>query len=250
MATGLRKSGISFMGDMPWGAHFCSFYETKQDLLDTLVPYFAAGLANQEFCLWVLAEDVTEEEARAALRQIVPDLDRYLADRSIEIVSIREWYLQDGAFARRRVLRRLLEKLDQALAGDYAGMRVAESTAWLQKQDRQLLHNYEMELGASIATECMIVLCSFPLAGGEAVDTLDAARIHQLAVGRRHGAWEMVEPPELQQAWTKIKRLNEETEQRVVERVRELAAVNEALTREIALLHFDAGADLKNAIGR
>jgi hypothetical protein len=155
MATGLRKSGISFMGNMPWGAHFCSFYETKQDLLDTLVPYFAAGLANQEFCLWVLTEDVTE-----------------------------------------------------------------------------------------------IVLCSFPLAGGEVVDTLDAARIHQLAVARRHGAWEMVEPPELQQAWTKIKRLNEETEQRVVERMRELAAVNEALTREIVLLHFNAGADLKNAIGR
>lgn len=28
---------IRVIGDVPWGTHFCCFYETKQDLLDTLV---------------------------------------------------------------------------------------------------------------------------------------------------------------------------------------------------------------------
>jgi Zn-dependent protease len=28
---------------MPWGAHICIFYETKEDLLDTGVTYFEAG---------------------------------------------------------------------------------------------------------------------------------------------------------------------------------------------------------------
>ena len=41
-ALDLRKTGISVVGDVPWGTHFCYFYETKQDLLDTLVPYFKA----------------------------------------------------------------------------------------------------------------------------------------------------------------------------------------------------------------
>ena len=44
MATALRASGISVVGAMPWGTHMCLFYETTQDLLDTLVPYFKAGL--------------------------------------------------------------------------------------------------------------------------------------------------------------------------------------------------------------
>lgn len=35
MATALRKTGISIVGDMPWGTHFCHFHETKEDLLDT-----------------------------------------------------------------------------------------------------------------------------------------------------------------------------------------------------------------------
>jgi hypothetical protein len=56
MATEFRKSGISVVGDVPWGTHFCHFYETKQDLLDTLIPYFKAGLESKEFCLWVVSD--------------------------------------------------------------------------------------------------------------------------------------------------------------------------------------------------
>jgi len=29
-----RQTGIESLGEMPWGTHFCHFYETKQDLLD------------------------------------------------------------------------------------------------------------------------------------------------------------------------------------------------------------------------
>ena len=52
--SSLRPTGLSVIGAMPWGTHFCHFYETKQDLLDMLVPYFKAGLENKEFCLWVV----------------------------------------------------------------------------------------------------------------------------------------------------------------------------------------------------
>ena len=59
MATEMRKTGIDIVGYMPWGTHICLFYETKQDLLDTLVAYCIAGLKNEELCLWVVAEPVT-----------------------------------------------------------------------------------------------------------------------------------------------------------------------------------------------
>ena len=56
MATALRRTGLGVVGDMPWGAHFCLFYKTKQDFLDTIVPYFKAGLASNEYCLWILSK--------------------------------------------------------------------------------------------------------------------------------------------------------------------------------------------------
>jgi hypothetical protein len=49
MATALRRTGIGVVGDMPWGSHFCLFYETKDDLLETVVAYSKAGLEDYEF---------------------------------------------------------------------------------------------------------------------------------------------------------------------------------------------------------
>src|SRR2546427_11978910 len=104
MTTEMRKTGIDVVGDMPWGTHFCLFYETKADVLDTLVSYCSAGLKSEEFCLWVVSEAVTVDEDKNALHQAVPELDRYLADHSIEIVSARDCYLQGDTFDLKRVM--------------------------------------------------------------------------------------------------------------------------------------------------
>jgi PAS domain S-box-containing protein len=233
MATELRKTGIEVVGDVPWGTHFCHFYETKEDLLDMLVPYFKAGLESQECCLWVVAEPLTEEEASHALRQAVPDLDRYLADGSIEILLGREWYLQGGTFDLARVTSGWNAKLAHALARDYAGIRVTGNTAWLEKKDWSDFCEYEDAVNASFTNQRMTVLCSYPLAASGAAEILDVARTHQFAIAKRHGNWEVIETSELKQAKEEIKRLNEELEQRVVERTRQLTTVNEELRKEI-----------------
>src|SRR6266851_4856460 len=133
METQLRNSGIDVVGAMPWGTHFCHFYDTKDDLLETLVPYFATGLKCGEFCLWVVS-DVTEQDALIALRGAVSDLDRHLNDRSIEVISDREWYLDGDTFDFDRVVRGWKEKLADALNRGYAGMRAAGGTCWLQRE--------------------------------------------------------------------------------------------------------------------
>lgn len=110
MTNELRKTGVEVVGDMPWGTHFCLFYETTADLLEITVSYCKAGLENHEFCLWVVAEPLAVEDATRALYRNVPDLDRYFADHSIEIVPAREWYLQGGVFELNRVIRGWNEK--------------------------------------------------------------------------------------------------------------------------------------------
>ena len=65
MNKNLRNSGINIIGDMPWGTHFCQFCETREDLMDILVPYFKAGLENNEFCIWVISQQDVEEAKKA-----------------------------------------------------------------------------------------------------------------------------------------------------------------------------------------
>jgi len=70
----LRKSGIDIIGDIPWGTHICQFYQTKEDLMDTLVSYFKTGLENNEFSMWITSEPLEVEDAKEFLRVAVPDL--------------------------------------------------------------------------------------------------------------------------------------------------------------------------------
>src|SRR6202171_1011380 len=236
MASELRKTGIGVVGDLPWGAHFCYFYETKQDLLDVLIPYFTTGLENKEFCLWVISnsELLTVQEATSALRDALPDLDRYVAERSIEVVGHEDWFLSGDTFDPNKVANRFRKKLNQALARGYAGMRVNGSPAWLIDAGQKELRKFEAQLDKLFPNERTIASCTYPLAsiGGEEI--FDVVRTHQFAIARRQGEWEVVETPELIQAKQEIKRLNEELEQRVIERTRELAQANEELRKEIA----------------
>jgi PAS domain S-box-containing protein len=233
MRPEMRKTGVDVVGDMPWGTHFCLFYETRADLLETLVSYCKAGLESQEFCLWVVAEPLTGEDARHALERAVPDFDRYLADQSIEIVAARDWYLQDGAFDLNRVISGWNEKLARASAKGYAGVRVTGDTAWLEKKDWKDFCEYEESLNHAIANQRLAVLCTYPLAACGAAEILDVVRTHQFAVTRRRGGWDIIETAGHKQAKAEIKRLNEELEQRVLERTSQLTAVNEELTREV-----------------
>ncbi len=236
MAIELRKTGINVVGDLPWGAHFCYFYETKQDLLDILIPYFKTGLENKEFCLWVISnsELLTVEEATSALRNVLPDLDRYMAERSIEVVGHEDWFLSGKTFDPHTVANRFREKLNEALARGYAGMRVNGSPAWLRDAGPKELRKFEAELDKLFPHERTIASCTYPLATIGAEEIFDVVRTHQFAIARRQGEWEVIETPELIQAKQEIKRLNEELEQRVIERTSELRVANEELRKEIA----------------
>jgi transcriptional regulator with GAF, ATPase, and Fis domain len=218
----MRRAGIDVVGDIPWGTHFCLFYDTKADLLETLVSYCKAGLQSQEFCLWVVAPPVTREDALEALRQAVPSFDRYVPDGGIEIVPARDWYLQDGAFDLNRVIAGWNEALRRASARGYVGVRVTGDTAWLERKHWKDFGEYEDALNESIANQRLAVLCTYPLAACGAQEILDVARTHEFAVTKRRGSWEVVETAGYKKAKTEIKRLNEELEQRVIERTEEL----------------------------
>ncbi|MDP9279883.1 MAG: MEDS domain-containing protein [Gemmatimonadota bacterium] len=233
VTTELRKTGVDVVGDVPWGTHFCLFYDTKAALLDTVVPYCKAGLESGEFCLWVVAPPLTVPEALHALRQAVPDFDSYFIGGSIEIVGAHDWYLQDGAFDLARVIAGWNEKLARASAKGYAGMRVTGDTAWLERKDWKDFCEYEESLNVAIARQRLAVLCTYPLAACGAGEILDVVKTHQFAVTRRFGTWEVIETAGHKQAKAEIKRLNDELELRVVERTSQLLMANEELTREI-----------------
>ncbi len=234
MASELRDTGISVVGDMPWGTHFCCFYETKQDLLDILIPYFKTGLENHEFCLWIVSnsELLTMQEASNALQAVLPDLDRHITEKSIEVAG-HDWFLDGGSFDSRRVANQFKQKVNEALSRGYAGMRVNGSPAWLETSNAKALRKFEAEVDQLFPHERIIASCTYPIGSSRADFLLDVARNHQFAIARRRGGWDIVETPELIQAKAEIERLNAELEKKVIERTKKLEATTARLRAEI-----------------
>src|SRR5216683_7029940 len=230
MATETRGTGIDVVGDMvAWGAHFCLFYETKEDLLETLISYCKSGLESEEFCLWIVAEPLTIDEAKDALKGAVPELDRYLADSRLEIAPARDWFLQGGTFDGKRVTDSWYEKLARVSAKGYPGMRITGDTTWLSKKEWTHFCDYEDGLNEVIGNQRLAVLCTYPLAACGAPQILDVVRTHQFVLARRHGNWDVLETATLKRAKAELKGHNEELERRVVERTSELMKASEAL---------------------
>lgn len=218
----LRYTGIDVIGNTPWGTHFCNFFYSKKDLLETLVPYFKAGLENNEFCLWITSDPISVDDALESLRIGIPLLDQYILSHAIEVLPHADWYLKDGVFDPGRVIDGWNEKLNDALARGHEGMRVNGNEAWLERHVWKDFIEYERELNNSISGKRMIVLCTYPLDKCNGADVLDVAHVHEMAAAMRNGKLEIVEKPELKRSKAEINKLKDEVEKLVEARSAQL----------------------------
>jgi PAS domain S-box-containing protein len=191
-----RKTGIDLLSDVPWGTHLCLFYETEKDLIDILVPYFKAGVESNEFCMWVTSEPLDELKAKAALKEAMPDFERYVQAGQIEIIPHDQWYLKNGVFELQRVLRAWIDKIAQAISAGFDGIRVTGNAAWLEAKDWRCFADYEKQVNSTIDEYQVLVICSYSLSKCGAPEIVDVISSHGSALIRREDKWELIESSE------------------------------------------------------
>jgi PAS domain S-box-containing protein len=192
MKDSLRESGSELLGQIPWGTHLCQFYVSKQDLLDILVPYFAAGLTNNEFCMWITAAPLEPVEAERALSQTVPDWEERKRRGQIEILRWDQWYIRSGRFDAAAVLNGWVEKETWALAQGYAGLRLAGQTSWLEDKDWRAFLDYERTADSVIGEHRIMAISPYSLDRCALPGIIEVIDTHESALVKTRGAWRKV----------------------------------------------------------
>jgi len=188
----MRESGISPLGRIPWGTHVCQFYESRQDLIDILVPYFKAGLENNELCLWIASTPLDVGEAERALSEAVPDLEERKRQGQIEFLLHDQWYVRSGRFDPDSALRGWAEKEAIALSRGFEGLRVTGNTFWLEDNDRDAFLDYERTVNGILSQYRMLAICTYPLEKCSAADIIEVTDTHEHVLVKRGRTWRLI----------------------------------------------------------
>ncbi len=159
-----RRIGIPGVEEAGWGEHICVFFYTKDELLKLTAPYIKAGLEDNEFCMWITGDPVTENDAFRELELVLPNAHEYLVKEQLEILPYDKWYLSAGIFEPARVLRNWALKAAQAQANGFTGVRITGNPFWMRSEtDWEQFDAYEKAVTLNITNERVIALCTYPI---------------------------------------------------------------------------------------
>jgi hypothetical protein len=163
------------------------FFGSGDELRDVLVPYFKAGLENNERCLWVTGKAFNVEQARSALREVVPDLDKRERDKQIEIANGDEWYAADEKLEPDELVKGLEQRERDALESGYAGLRTNGNCAWVSQAQWADFQDYEALVQKRVRGRRMICMCSYSADQVHGGSHLEVMERHDLAVPSASG---------------------------------------------------------------
>lgn len=175
----------SVLAGVKHGSHLCAFYETKDDLIDLVLPYFTGGAKRGDACVWMMPNSVSAEEAALHGRAAVDE-------SGIELYSGRKLYLKELHFECEPVVSFWNEKLQQALDAGRSGLSASGDAFWLQPSDWNAFLEYEADLTKTIADKPITLLCTYPLSVSKSGDIFDVACAHQVAIAKRKKRWEVI----------------------------------------------------------
>ncbi len=192
----MRETGLDILGKVPWGTHFCQFYKNKEDLIEILVPYFKAGLKNNEFCMWITSNPLKAKEAKNSLWKELEDLDDYIEKGQIEILDASQWYGKSGRFNSKKILAGLVKKEEEAVERGFDGIRIAGNTFWLEKEDWRSFAEYEEMINSIINNYRMLAICSYSQDRCGANELIEVANSHQFSIIKHEAKWKFIESSE------------------------------------------------------
>ena len=191
-----RDTGLPGVGKIPWGSHFCNFYDSRSDLADCVVPFFKAGLDNDEMGFWITSDPLNAQDARQLLSKLQPDLADREASGQITIVDFADWYLGPNRSVTAEALRTGLHRLAAAQKRGWAGVRMSGNSFWLERKYWALFTEYEENLQQAVRASKIAVLCSYSTQRCSARDRVEIIQHHDFAITRSATGWQIAKASE------------------------------------------------------
>ena len=144
------------------GDHVCWFFETQEEHHAVITPFMRRGLEQEEKVLYI-AHEHTPESILGHLLDDGFDPEPYLASGQLCFFTPDETYVQSGAFDPDRMLARLHNEMDRAIAEGYIALRATGEMSWAQKgvAGAYRLPEYEAKLNEFLLGNRCLLMCQY-----------------------------------------------------------------------------------------
>jgi hypothetical protein len=193
--SSLTDCGLPGIKDIPYGVHMCHFYAGREELAAALVPYFAAGLRNNERCIWIAAEPLNAADAKLELRSAGVEVQAALDRGALIVRDFSEWYVQRDRLKGKDVVDYWLAEEARALADGYSGLRITGNVTFLTSETWPVFMEYEAIVNEAFEHRRIVTLCTYPSGGCGASEVLDVVHRHDCALERPDEGWQIVTAP-------------------------------------------------------
>ncbi len=198
MNDSFRSSGIDIIGDIPWGTHIGQLYSSKADFFNVGAPYMAAGLEDNELCIWIYAQSTSYEEVSNNIGMYVKDIDKYIERGQLIIIPYTDWYIKDSSFNEVRVNSQWRELVEQALKKGYEGLRAVADTSWLEKSFFRSFSDYEQKVNRLISELPFVVICLYDAGSVDIFEAAEIAKNHSYLIVKHEDELRIISNVELQ----------------------------------------------------
>ena len=192
MSSALTDCGLPGVRQIPYGVHMCHFYRGREELAAALVPYFAAGLEQNERCIWITAPPLSAADAKLELRRAGVDVDAALAKGALIVRDFSDWYTEVEKLKGTQVVDLWLAEEERALAAGYRGLRITGNVTFLKPDDWDEFMAYEALVNETFPRRRIVTLCTYQLGEHGASGVLDVVHRHSCTLDHPDEGWQIL----------------------------------------------------------
>jgi signal transduction histidine kinase len=172
------------LGSSGAGDHLCFLYESEDEKQSTLVTFVREGLARHERCLLIGSPDDHAEIVGTLVAAGLPVV-RAVERGALVLATQDETYGRTGRFDPDDMLAFLDERIDEALADGFVGLRATgEASTTIADELWPEVLRYEAQLNEYFARRPFLALCRFHAACVRPDRVQDLLRTHPVALVR------------------------------------------------------------------
>lgn len=180
--TGCLTRSISSLDEVKPGDHLCAIYETEEEHRALLTAYIRRGLEMNEKVIYIV-DARTSETIRGYLRAEGVDVEPYLKNGQLSILTADQSYMRDGIFVPERMIDLLRQETERAISEGYHALRATGEMSWVLRgyPGSERLMEYEAKLNDFFPRNSAVGLCQYDRRRFSADDLIKVLATHPIA---------------------------------------------------------------------